>query len=264
MSLLRIGEHQLEYAWHGPSPTEKSTLVFLHGGLGCLAGWGDFPARVADSVGCGALVYSRAGYGQSDAAALPRPVRFMHDEALIVLPQILSALDIRDAILVGHSDGGSIAMIYAGSTQAQRFSGLVLEAPHVFVEEITIESAKSAAQKYREGELRSRLERYHGQNTDCAFWGWNQVWLSPEFRSWNIEEYLPQIRVPLLLLQGENDEYGTLRQIEAIENGCRGYVRSEILSDCGHSPHRHKPLETMNSMTSFLKQQVLNRREDLL
>ena len=238
--------------------------MFLHGGLGCLAEWGDFPARVGESVGCGAFVYSRAGYGQSDAAVLPRGVHFMHDEALNVLPQIFSALDIRDAILVGHSDGGSIALIYAGSIKARGVSGLVLEAPHVFVEEITLEGAKSAVQKYCDGELKSRLERYHGRNTDCAFHGWSDVWLGPEFRSWNIEEYLPQIRVPVLLIQGEHDEYGTQRQLRAIENGCQGYVRTEVLSDCGHSPHRHKPLETVESITSFLNEQVLNRGEHRL
>src|SRR5262249_10587796 len=157
------------------------TLVFLHEGLGCVALWRDFPARVAETAGCGALVYSRAGYGQSDPIALPRPLRYMHDEALITLPQVLDALDVRQAILVGHSDGGSMALIYAGSGRAERVRGLILEAPHVFTEELTLNSIAAAAESYRSGGLKSALERYHGKNVDGAFWSWNRAWLDPAF-----------------------------------------------------------------------------------
>jgi pimeloyl-ACP methyl ester carboxylesterase len=215
--------------------------------------WRDFPARAAEAVGCGALVYSRAGYGASDPVALPRPLRYMHDEALDTLPQVLNVLDVRQAILVGHSDGGSIALIYAGSGKAERVRGLILEAPHVFTEEITLSSIAAAAESYRSGGLKTALERYHGANVDCAFWGWNQAWLDPAFRSWNIEEYLPQIRVPVLVIQGEDDQYGTLRQVEAIKQGCAGQVRSVMLADCGHSPHRAQPQLTLAALTAFLR-----------
>jgi pimeloyl-ACP methyl ester carboxylesterase len=233
---LNIGNIHLEYNLHGPAPTDAPTLVFLHEGLGCVSMWRDFPARLAEATGCGALVYSRAGYGKSDPVSLPRPVRFMHDEALITLPRVLDKLNISDAILVGHSDGGSIALIYAGSGRAKQVRGLVLEAPHVFVEDLSIDSIARAAESYSHGDLRIQLERHHGKNVDCAFRGWNKVWLDPAFRSWNIEEHLPVIQAPVLLIQGENDEYGTLRQVEAIEKGTAGPVQTLILPNCGHSP----------------------------
>jgi len=183
---LTVGNHQLEYVWYGPGPDEAPTLVFLHEGLGSVAMWRDFPERVITTTGFGALVYSRAGYGDSDPIDLPRPVRFMHDEALITLPQVLNATGVREAILVGHSDGGSIALIHAGSKGAMQpgvsIRGLILEAPHVFVEEVGLDSIRAIAEKYRNGPLRDRLQRYHGTNVDKTFWGWNQVWLDPAFR----------------------------------------------------------------------------------
>jgi pimeloyl-ACP methyl ester carboxylesterase len=251
---LTIENHRLEYNWHGPAPIATPTLVFLHEGLGCVSMWRDFPARLAAAIGCGGLVYSRAGYGKSDPVSLPRPVRFMHDEALITLPRVLDELNVSDAILVGHSDGGSIALIYAGSGRAKQVRSLVLEAPHVFVEAISIDSIAKAAESYAHRDLRIQLERHHGSNVDCAFRGWNDVWLDPAFRSWNIEEYLPTIQVPVLLIQGENDEYGTLRQVEAIETGTSGPVQSLVLPNCGHSPHRQQPELTLQSMTSFIRE----------
>ncbi len=198
LQYLTVGNHQLEYAWYGPDPDEAPTLVFLHEGLGSVAMWRDFPERVIAATGLGALVYSRAGYGDSDPIDLPRPVRFMHDEALINLPQVLKATGVREAILLGHSDGGSIALIYAGSKgatrQGVRLRGLILEAPHVFVEDVGLASIRAIAERYRNGQLRDRLQRYHGRNVDETFWRWNQVWLDPAFRAWNIEEYLPQIK----------------------------------------------------------------------
>jgi len=254
---LIAGGHQLEYEWHGPSPEQAPTLVFLHEGLGCVSTWRDFPRRVSDATGCGALVYSRLGYGSSDSIELPRPLSFMHDEALIMLPQVLDALRVHDAILVGHSDGGSIALIYAGSQPKVRLRGLVLEAPHVFVEEISVESIARAAINYRSGQLKSALERHHGRNVECAFWGWNRVWLDPAFRSWNIEEYLPHISVPVLVIQGEGDEYGTLRQVEAIESKCKGPVESVVLPRCGHSPHRDQPERTLDAIAKFVRSELL-------
>jgi len=258
MSYLTVDDKKIEYEWLGPAPADAPTLVFLHEGLGSVAMWRDFPRRVVEATGCGALVYSRAGYGKSDSIELPRPVRFMHDEALITLPQILDATKIRKAILVGHSDGGSIALIHAGGTRDARVTGLVLEAPHVFVEEAGIKRIKAIVGDYESGDLKRRLERYHGANVDCAFWGWNRVWLDPEFLSWNIEKYLPEIRVPVLVIQGKDDQYGTLRQVEAINNGCQGPVHKVILKDCGHSPHVDQPAETLEAIVKFVSSTAIH------
>ncbi|HEV3469680.1 MAG TPA: alpha/beta hydrolase [Pyrinomonadaceae bacterium] len=252
MKRLVAGGRGLEYVWHGPSPGDAPTLVFLHEGLGCVSTWRDFPSRVAEATGCGALVYSRAGYGKSDPVTLPRPVSFMHDEALVTLPEVLDAAGVREAILVGHSDGASIALVYAGAARDGRLRGLVLEAPHVFVEDLSVASIRRAAAQYREGGLKRALKRHHGANTECAFWGWNRVWLDPAFRSWNIEEYLPRITVPVLVIQGAEDEYGTPRQVEAIERGCAGPVRSVLLRECGHGPHRDQPGRALDEITSFI------------
>ncbi len=299
MPHFKIADKQLEYVWHGPRPDAAPTLVFLHEGLGCVAMWKDFPERLAETTGCGALVYSRAGYGNSDQVELPRPVRFMHDEALVVLPKVLDAFQIREAILVGHSDGGSIAIIHAGGTSKHEdtkstkiadskrnelgelstralIRGLILEAPHVFVEEIGLESIRAIAKEYRGGfvngrstnedagrmpaspvvgapsVLQQRLARYHGDQVDATFWGWIDVWLNPEFQSWNIEEYLPQIQIPVLLIQGADDRYGTWAQVKAIEAGCQTPVRTVLLADCGHSPHLDQPEQALTAMRKFV------------
>jgi pimeloyl-ACP methyl ester carboxylesterase len=276
MPLIQLANQNLEYLWHGPGPEQAPTLVFLHEGLGCVEMWRDFPERLSAQTGCGALVYSRAGYGKSDSIELPRPVTFMHDEALVVLPKVLKAFGIREGILVGHSDGGSIAIIHAGGSGDSRVRGLILEAPHVFVEEIGVESIRKIGEQYREGEagrmpanrpqdagaptgaptgassLRSRLARYHGENVDQTFWGWNDVWLNPEFRSWNIEEYLAGIKAPVLLIQGEDDRYGTREQLRRIEAGCKSAVRIVMLEECGHSPHLDQPERSLDAMKKFV------------
>ncbi|MFH1481517.1 MAG: alpha/beta hydrolase, partial [Pseudomonadota bacterium] len=203
-----VDEKRLETAWYGPPPDKAPTLVFLHEGLGCVAMWHDFPAKLSSATGCGALVYSRLGYGRSDPCPLPRPVRFMHDEGLQVLPALLEVAGIRQCILIGHSDGGSIAIIYAGGTSAIPLRGLITESAHVFCEERTVRSIQIAGENYKKGRLRKKLEKYHGDNVDCAFWGWNGAWLHPDFKNWNLEEYLPGIDVPMLVIQGEHDEYG--------------------------------------------------------
>jgi len=250
---LAVGGRRLEYAWHGPPPEEAPTLVFLHEGLGCVSLWRDFPARLADATGWGALVYSRAGYGRSDPAPLPRPVTFMHEEGLRVLPEVLDAAGVRDAVLVGHSDGASIAMIHAGSGAADRVRGLVLEAPHVFVEDVTVESIARIGEAYRETDLRAKLARHHGDNVDCAFLGWNGVWLDPAFRAWNVEAYLPHVTVPTLLIQGADDEYGTLAQVEAVRRQAGGPVKTVVLPGVGHSPHREAPEAVLRAAAEFVE-----------
>jgi len=235
---LRAGDRQLEYVWIGPTPDQAPTIVFLHEGLGCIRIWGDFPSRVSEATGCGVLIYTRAGYGNSDVLPLPWPNSFMHNEATTVLPEVLEHLNVREAILFGHSDGGSIALIYSGTSADRIVRGLVLEAPHVFVEDLSIAGIRAAKEAYETGTLRKTLEKYHGQTVDSTFRGWNDVWLDPTFRSWNIEEFLPEIKIPVLVIQGVNDEYGTLAQVKAIENGIAGPIDTLILEDCGHDPHR--------------------------
>lgn len=245
--------HNLEYIWIGPPPDQAATIVFLHEGLGSIAIWGNFAERVAQMTGCGALVYTRVGYGNSDPLPLPWPKTFMHNEATVVLPEVLGRLGVKNAILFGHSDGGSIALIHAGSGNAEATRGLILEAPHVFVEDLSIEGIRAAKKDYEHGTLRAVLERYHGANVDNTFRGWNDVWLSPEFRSWNIEDYLPQIKVPVLLIQGVDDEYGTLAQLKAIERGIAGQVETLVLENCGHNPHRDQPERVLSQSARFIE-----------
>lgn len=229
---------KLETRWIGPPPEAAPTIVFLHEGLGCAALWRDFPDRVAVATGCGALVYSRVGYGASGPVRGPRSIRFMHDEA-VLLESIVQHFDLREVILYGHSDGASIAIMYAGPVKKR-----ILEAPHVFVEPICIESIRRVSQNQR---LRDRLAHYHGPDTVDL---WCDVWLQPEFAQWNIEEYLPRIAEPVLVIQGENDQYGTLRQVEAIAKQVRGPVTTLVLPDCGHSPHSEKPAAVLAAITS--------------
>jgi pimeloyl-ACP methyl ester carboxylesterase len=218
--------------------------------------WRDFPTRVADATNCRAFVYSRFGYGNSDPVELPRPVRFMHDEGLEILPAILRAAKIERPILIGHSDGASIALIYAGSEFGGNVHGLILEAPHVFVEDITVQSIFEAGQDYLHGNLKERLQRYHGRNVDVAFWGWNRVWLDPDFRSWNIEEYLPKIHIPVLAIQGNDDNFGTSLQIQSISNHCKGKVQTAFLPNCAHTPHRDQTELTFELMVNFIRKQI--------
>jgi pimeloyl-ACP methyl ester carboxylesterase len=250
-NVLDIDGIRLEARWIGPPPESAPTLVFLHEGLGSVSTWRDFPDRLAERTGCGALVYSRAGYGKSSSVTLPRPVRFMHDEAE-VFGRILEQTAIRDAILVGHSDGASISLIFAGSGRASSLRGLVLEAPHVFTEPSGLASIARMTEIYRTSDLRKRLARHHGANTETAFRGWNDVWLNLDFQKWNIEDVLPQIQVPMLILQGEDDEYGTWRQVEAIERQSGGPVKAVAIPACGHAPHREQPERTLEEMAGFV------------
>ena len=243
---------QLEYQQFHPPQSSGLTLVFLHEGLGCVSMWKDFPRRVAQLTGCRVLTYSRAGYGGSDPCPLPRPLSFMHDEGLRVLPKVLAAAEIQKAVLVGHSDGASIALINSGGIADERLQGLILMAPHVFVEDLTLSSIREARNAYETTDLRERLARYHGDNVDCAFLGWNQVWLDPEFSDWNLEAYLQKIDVPVLLLQGEQDNYGTIRQLETIAEQLPQQAEMVLLPDCGHSPFRERPVETLQAIADFL------------
>jgi pimeloyl-ACP methyl ester carboxylesterase len=228
-------------------------LVFLHEGLGSARAWLRFAESIAKATGCGALVYSRAGYGSSDPADIPFPIRFMHDEALIVLPEILNSFGIQDAILVGHSDGASIALIHAAGPGAERVRALALEAPHSFVEPVTVASIAALPERFHYGDLRKKLERLHGANTERIFHGWTDVWLRPEFASWSIEDLLSSVTCPVLVIQGEQDEYGTIRQVEAITSKVQGPVETLFLAGCGHAPHRDRREETLAAIVRFVR-----------
>jgi pimeloyl-ACP methyl ester carboxylesterase len=251
MDFLRIDGRRLECRWIGPGPGEAPTIVFLHEGLGSVSTWRDFPDALAAETGCGALVYSRAGYGRSDPVDLPRPVRFMHDEAE-VLARIVETAGLRDVVLVGHSDGASIALIAAGRRAIPGLRALVLEAPHVFAEPSGLESIARIADTYRTTNLGDRLARHHGANVDVAFWGWNRVWLDADFRAWNIEEFLPGIAVPSLVIQGESDEYGSWAHVESIQRHSPAPVHTLALPNCGHAPHAEQRGATLEAMARFI------------
>jgi pimeloyl-ACP methyl ester carboxylesterase len=246
MSFVTVQGHRIEYELlHGHAPV----IVFLHEGLGSLSAWRNFPARVARETGCAALVYSRYGYGKSDPLDAPRSVDFMHQEALLSLPELLDKLGIERPVLFGHSDGGSIALIYAGGAQ-RPVRGVIAMAPHVMVEDISISSIEAAKAAFETTDLREKLSPHHS-HPDSAFWGWNDIWLLPEFRTWNIEEYLPRIACPVLAIQGEEDEYGTMHQIERVQEVAPD-VRLLKLKNCRHSPHRDQPEAVIQAATEFI------------
>ncbi len=249
MPFVPAAGHRLEYE-RFPGNGAAPTLVLLHEGLGSVALWRDFPGKLAQATGCPLVVYSRYGYGRSDPITAPHKLRYMHDEALIALPELRRALGLEDVILVGHSDGASIALIHAGSGKWP-VRALILEAPHVFVEEVSVKSIAEARTAYAGGELRQRLARYHA-DVDSAFRGWNDAWLDPAFRAWNIEEYLPGVRCPVLAIQGAGDEYGTLAQLEAIERGVKGPFAKLVLEACTHSPHRDQEKAVLKAMAEFI------------
>jgi len=244
---------RLEYQWHGPPADEAPTIVFLHEGLGAITRWRDFPAALCARLEWGGLVYNRQGYGGSDPLSGPLTPRFMHREGLEVLPRLLDMFAIAQPVLFGHSDGGSIALIYAGSGLAAP-AGLVLEAPHVFVEDLTVASIAQVRRSYSASDLRERLERHHGTNVDTLFEYWTRLWLSDEFRHWNIEEYLPRITYPTLVIQGTDDEYGTVRQVDAIAAGISGRIETVLLDACGHSPHIGQREAVEAAAVTFLRQ----------
>jgi len=247
---LYIDGSDLEYRMLGPATDEAPTIVMLHEGLGSAALWGDFPEKLQEATGAGVFVYSRAGYGASSPVKLPRPLDYMHREALDVLPKLLDTIGFRRGILVGHSDGASIAAIYAGGVQDHRVRAIALIAPHFIVEDISVRSIAEIKTAYETTNLREKLARWHS-DVDNAFYGWNGAWLDPAFRNWDISEYLAYIRVPVAIIQGADDQYGTLRQVEVAREECYCPVDVTMLEGAGHQPHREAPGATLQAISDF-------------
>lgn len=253
--LVEVGGRPIEVVRTGSPPP---SIVFLHEGLGSALQWRDVPERLGAALDRGTLAYSRFGYGRSAPVALPRPLTYMHDEAREVLPAVLDATGCaREVALFGHSDGASIAIMAAALDP--RVRALVLEAPHVFVEDLSIASISKAKEAYATGDLRERLAKHHA-HVDVAFRGWNDAWLDPGFRSWNIEEYLPRVAVPILVLQGEDDPYGTRAQVDAVAAKAAGRVDVVMLPACGHAPHRDQPEATLAAAAAFLRDSARQTR----
>jgi pimeloyl-ACP methyl ester carboxylesterase len=251
MAFATAASRKLAYEWMGEAGAGKPTLVFLHEGLGSIRQWRDFPASVAAATGCRALVYDRYGYGQSDVLAEERrSVRFMHDEALTALPQFLESLQIENPLLIGHSDGASIALIHAGANNPVR--GVVAMAPHVFIEPLCLTSIANAAHAFEDTDLAEKLGRYH-RDARKTFYGWADVWLDPEFKGWDIrDDYLPQVRCPVLAIQGYDDEYGTMAQLDEIARRVKAPCELIRLKDCGHAPFREQPEKTLEAIVRFI------------
>ena len=249
MPFVSVAGHRLEYERIDVGGRDRPTLVLLHEGLGSIAMWRDFPQRLAHATASRIVVYSRYGYGNSDPLARSRDVRYMHDEALVALSDLLNRLEIERPLFVGHSDGASIALIHAGAAD-RPVLGVVAMAPHVIVEDISVASIAAARDAYATTDLRARLSRYHA-DVDGAFRGWNDIWLHPDFRAWSIEEYLPRIRCPVLAIQGEDDEYGTMEQLQRIAAAAPD-VELVKLGDCRHSPHRDQPEAVLDAVSRFV------------
>ena len=257
---LDLDPLRLEYRMIGPRPGAAPTVVMLHEGLGSAELWGSFPDEIAAATGAGVFVYSRAAYGRSPPGKLPRSTSFLNEEACEVLPRVLDAIGFQRGLLLGHSDGASIATIYGGSVQDHRVRGIVLIAPHFFAEEIGLAEIARARKSFDSGALRERLSRWHAE-VDAAFNSWSGPWLSPEFRTWDITESLGYIRVPILIVQGEKDQYGTMKQIEAAQRECFCPVETAILPGVRHLPYREAPELTLTTVATFINSLLLNHRE---
>ncbi|MBL4892171.1 MAG: alpha/beta hydrolase, partial [Rhizobiaceae bacterium] len=243
----------LEYACYGPAPDAARTIVMLHEGLGCTELWRTFPEELANATGYGVFVYSRAGYGRSDLAELPRPLDYMTREAVDVLPEILDQIGFQHGILLGHSDGATIAAIYTGSIEDHRIRALILMAPHFFTEPDGLAEIAKAKIAYDESDLKGRMAKYHN-DPDNTFRGWNDAWLHPDFKDWNVAEVIDYLRIPVLAIQGKDDQYGSYAQIKEIDDRIYSPVDIVMLENCRHSPYIDQPENTLNAVTGFISQ----------
>jgi len=247
---LAVGEHTLEYACWEPRPEDAPTLVLLHEGLGSVGLWRDWPATLAARTGMGVLAYSRAGYGRSSPVTVPRPLDYMTREATGVLGAVLDAAGVGSCVLLGHSDGATIAGLYAGSVSDMRVRGLILIAPHFFAEAPGLEAIRAAGRAYRDGDLKPRLARHH-DHPDAAFFGWHDAWTGPAFADWNVADAIDHWRVPSLTVQGTNDPYGTLAQVREIEERTCAPAEVLVLDGCGHAPHHERGAEVTAEIAGF-------------
>jgi pimeloyl-ACP methyl ester carboxylesterase len=253
---LSIAQHKLYAETLIPNVTQKRpTLVFLHEGLGSIKHWRDFPMELVRATHCPALIYDRFGYGRSDMLPLMRDKKYLHKEAIDYLPLVLEALHIQRAIFVGHSDGGTIALLFAAH-YPQYTHAIITEAAHVFVEDITLKGIRDAVNIYETTDLKAKLARYHGEKTERVFSAWADTWLAPDFDAWNIETYLPHITAPVLAIQGVEDEYGTVRQVEAIVNQVSGRADACFIPDCAHIPHHQAREMVLAKMRAFILSQL--------
>ena len=253
-NLVTIANGRIEYSFYEVKRPAAPTIVMLHEGLGALSLWRDLPRKLSNLVNCSVFVYSRHGYGQSDFINSKFNAKYMHKEALNILPKILNHFDISNPILYGHSDGASIALIHASSADTG-IMGLILEAPHVFVEEISLNGLKDAKKAFEQGGLKAGLAKHH-REPEMIFRCWNNIWLSPEFLTWNIVSCLSNIQCPALLIQGETDAYGTFSQLDTIEKNVSGICEKKILPNIGHSPHRENPKLVLRSIKQFISKNI--------
>jgi pimeloyl-ACP methyl ester carboxylesterase len=244
--------HRLRTQWIGaPEAATHGAVVFLHEGLGSIPQWKGFPEAVCRATGRRGLVYERWGFGGSERLVLPRPRDYLNIEAETVLPEVLDVCGIARPILIGHSDGASIALLFAAAFP-ERAAGCVSMAAHAFVEDITLAGIRGVVARWESGDIRGYLERYHGDNTDTAFLGWAETWLRPDFRDWAMVDCLPRVTCPVLVMQGEDDEYGSAAQVEAIAAGVSGRAEAVLLPGCGHSPHLQARETVLSRITAFL------------
>lgn len=253
--VLSAAGKSLEWASFGPASEAGPVIVMLHEGLGCVALWRDFPEKLAEATGLPVFAYSRAGYGQSDPAELPRPLDYMTREAVEVLPDVLDAIGAAQVILFGHSDGATIAAEYAGRVSDQRVRGLILMAPHFFTEPMGLAAIREAGAQFASGDLKARMAKYH-RDPEVAFRGWNDVWLDPGFEAWNVAEVIDYLRIPVVVIQGQGDQYGTRAQVDEVESRSYAPVELVMLEDCRHSPHLDQPEVTLEAVAGFTERLV--------
>jgi pimeloyl-ACP methyl ester carboxylesterase len=251
-SYLAVGDMQLECRLIGEAPAHSPTIVMLHEGLGSIRTWGEFPQLLSEATGASVFVYSRDGYGSSPVTQKQLPLDYIRRHAASVLPRILDQIGFSRGILLGHSDGGSMAAAYGGTANDPRLRGLVLMAPHFHVEDATLAEIRNARTAYENRDLRQRLSRYHA-DVDAAFLRWSDVWLDPQFLSFDLSPELSRIDVPTLVIRGDDDRYGTHGQVRKAEAFHRGPLRTMLMPGCGHVPHREKPAQTVDAIAAFCK-----------
>ncbi|HYA04150.1 MAG TPA: alpha/beta hydrolase [Syntrophobacteria bacterium] len=248
---LRAAGHRLR-ARRLTHQRRSPVLVFLHEGLGCIELWRDFPAAVVEVTGLDGIIYDRWGHGRSDALTVRRTTYYLHEEAFESLPEVLTQCGVEEAVLIGHSDGGTIALLY-GARYPKGIRGIITEAAHVFVEDVTLEGIRETVKIYDTTDFKEKLARYHRDSTDTLFRAWADTWLAPEFRAWNVESYLPQVVCPVLVIQGKDDEYATKAQVDAIAGQVSGPARPLLVPSCGHTPHREARDVVLKEMAAFVE-----------